>query len=82
MHGGKSSSVLAFIAHFRADFAEQCCIASRGSVGGWRKFEVPLASSSLEALVSGARPVVITGECRVRSVFNVLVLFHSMLWES
>ena len=42
----------------------------------------PLASSSLEELVSGARPMKIVGECRVRTVSNVFVLFHSMLWKA
>ena len=42
----------------------------------------PLASSSLEALVSGARPMEIVGECRVRTVSNVFVLFHYLLWKA
>ena len=32
--------------------------------------------------MSGARPMVIVGEYRVRSVSNVLVLFHNLLWKA
>ena len=32
--------------------------------------------------MSGARPMVIVGECRVRSVSNVSVLFHYLLWKA
>ena len=41
--------------------------------------EVPLAPGFLEAHVNGARPVMTVGECRVESVSNVFVLFHSLL---
>ena len=32
--------------------------------------------------MSGARPMVIVGECRVRNASNVIVLFHYLLWKA
>ena len=44
--------------------------------------EVSVASRFLEARVSGARPVMTVGECRVESISNMFVLFHSLLWKA
>ena len=41
--------------------------------------EVPLASSFLEARVSGARPVMSVGEYRVESGSNVLALVQPLM---
>ena len=41
-----------------------------------------LASSFLEALVGGARPMEIVAITELISVSNVLVLFHNLLWKA
>ena len=47
-----------------------------------RNFRGSLASSFLEALVSGAKPMEIVASTELISVSNVFVLFHYMLWKA
>ena len=45
-------------------------------------FRGSLASSFLEALVSGARPMEIVASTELISVSNVFMLFHYLLWKA
>ena len=47
-----------------------------------RNFRGSLASSFLEALVSGARPMEIVASTELISVSNVFMLFHYLLWKA